>query len=348
MQETLRNGGRSVEIYTIRDVARKAGVAVSTVSRVLNGRPDVSEETRKKVMDVVEDFGFVQNRNARNLKNTKPVFAAIIVRGRRNAFLNDIAEQMIECAQGLKTPFLIKYIDEEDDEFDTMRRLYAEKRAGSFILLGSRLDERCEAVRAVDVPVVFATVNAANVGLDNASSVCIDDRAATRAMMDRILDQGHTRVAVFGGCRDGEDIFAKRYLGALDSLKAHGIDYDPDEYVLSRFSLEGAYESALRFFEKRKDVTAVLTMSDMMAIGVTRALHEMGLRVPQDVSVSGFDGTEMARYYVPSIASVRQPTEEIARKSVELLCEMLEGGQTRHIKVDYSLVEGESVAKVRA
>ena len=67
-----KDGGRSVEIYTIRDVARKAGVAVSTVSRVLNGRPDVSEETRKKVMDVVEQFGFVQNRNARNLKNTKP------------------------------------------------------------------------------------------------------------------------------------------------------------------------------------------------------------------------------------------------------------------------------------
>ena len=209
-----------MEIYTIRDVARKAGVAVSTVSRVLNGRPDVSEETRKKVMDVVEEYGFVQNRNARNLKNTKPTFAAIIVRGRRNAFLNDIAEQMIECAQGLKTPFLIKYIDEEDDEFDTMRQLYAEKRAASFILLGARMDERSQAVRDVGVPVVFATVDAGNMGYANASSVCIDDRAATHAMMDWILQQGHTRVAVIGGCRDGEDIFAKRYLGAMDSLSA--------------------------------------------------------------------------------------------------------------------------------
>jgi len=337
-----------VEIYTIRDVARKAGVAVSTVSRVLNGRPDVSEETRRKVLDVVEQFGFVQNRNARNLKNTKPTFAAIIVRGRRNAFLNDVATQMIECAQGLKTPFLVKYIDEEDDEFDALRQLYAEKRAGSFILLGSRLDERCEAVRAVGVPVVFATVDAQWAEFDNASSVCVDDRAAMRAMMDRILDQGHTRVAVFGGNRDGDDIFARRYQGAMDSLKAHSIDYDPDEYVISRFSLEGGYESAMRFFEKHRDVTAVLTMSDMMAMGVTRALHEMGLRVPQDVSVSGFDGTVMARYYVPSIASVRQPTEEIARRSVELLCEMIEGGQARHIKVDYSLVEGESVSRVRS
>ena len=177
-----------------------------------------------------------------------------------------------------------------------MRQLYAEKRAASFILLGARMDERSQAVRDVGVPVVFATVDAGNMGYENASSVCIDDRAATRAMMDRILQQGHTRVAVIGGCRDGEDIFAKRYLGAMDSLRAHGIAYDPDEYVLSRFTLVGAYEGALRFFETHRDVTAVLTMSDMMAIGVIRALRDLGLRVPQDVSVSGFDGVEIARY----------------------------------------------------
>ena len=165
--------------------------------------------------------------------------------------------------------------------------------------------------------------------------------------MDRILEQGHTRVAVFGGSRDGNDIFARRYQGAMDSLKAHGIAYNPEEYVHSRFSLEGAYESAMRFFEQHRDVTAVMTMSDMMAMGVIRALHERGLRVPQDVSVSGFDGTEMARYYVPSVASVCQPTEEIAKRSVQLLCEMLEGGQAQHVKVEYSLVEGESVGPVR-
>ncbi len=336
-----------MEICTIRDVAHRAGVAVSTVSRVLNGRPDVSEETRRKVMDVVEECGFVQNRNARNLKNTKNPFAAIIVRGRKNAFLSDIAEQMIECAQGLKTPFLLKYIDEEGDEFDAMRRLYAEKRAASFILLGARMDERSEAVRTVGVPVVFATVDARNMGYENASSVCVDDRAATRAMMDAILAQGHTRVAVIGGCRDGEDIFAKRYLGAMDSLAAHGIAYDPEEYILSRFSLAGAYEGAMRFFTAHRDVTAVLTMSDMMAIGVIRALRDLGLRVPEDVSVSGFDGIEIARYVNPSITTVRQPTEEIARQSVSLLCEMLEGGAARHVTVGYELVEGESLAKAK-
>ena len=125
----LYKGGLCVEIYTIRDIARKAGVGVSTVSRVLNGRPDVSEETRKRVMDVVNTCGFVQNDNARFLKRSRTGFAAIIVRGRRNMFLSGIAEQMLAMTQGSKTPFLIEYIDEEDDEFDALRKLYAERAA---------------------------------------------------------------------------------------------------------------------------------------------------------------------------------------------------------------------------
>lgn len=342
--QTEETGGLCVEICTIRDVARKAGVAVSTVSRVLNGRPDVSEATRKKVMDVVEECGFVQNGNARFLKHSKSFVAAIIVRGRRNMFLHDVAEQMLISAQYVKTPFLVKYIDEEGDEFDTLRQMYAEKRASGFILLGSRLDERSKVLEALNVPCVFATVDASGSGLNNASSVCIDDRAAARAMMDRLLDQGHTKVALFGGNREGDDPFTRRYQGALDSLKAHGIGFDPELYVLTRFTLSGAYECAYRFFEEDRGVTAVMAMSDTVAAGVIRALRDRALRVPEDVSVSGFDGTEMARYFIPSIATVRQPTGEIARESVRLLCDMIENGEKGYVQAGFEMVEGESVA----
>ena len=104
-----------------------------------------------------------------------------------------------------------------------------------------------------------------------------------------------------------------------------------------------AYECAKSFFAQHPEVTGVLTMSDSMAVGVIRALRDMGLRVPEDVSVTGFDGTEMARFMIPSIATVSQPTSEIARKSVDLLCDMLEGGDPRFVTVDYTMVEGESV-----
>ena len=335
-----------MEVYTIRDVARRAGVAVSTVSRVLNGRPDVSEETRRRVLEIVEECGYVQNDNARSLKRTRAEFAAIIVRGRRSVFLGDVAERMLACAEGLKTPFIVEYIDEEGDEFDAMRKLYTEKGVGGVILLGSRLDERSEAVRALGMPCVFATVDASGRDFQNASSVSIDDRAAACAMMDRLLDAGHRLVAIFGGNPEGDDPMARRYQGALLSLDKHGMAFDPALfYQQVRFSLSGAYECAKHFFEAHRDVTAVLAMSDTIAAGVIRALRDLGLRVPQDVSVAGYDGTEMARYFIPSIATVRQPMDDIARESVALLCQMMEGGEPRHVTVDYVLVEGESIGE---
>ena len=270
------------------------------------------------------------------------------MRGRRNVFLSGIAEQMLDMAQGSKTPFLIEYIDEEDDEFDALRKLYAERTARGFIILGSRLDERSEVVKSLGVPCVFATVDAAASGLDNASSVSVDDRAAARAMTQELISLGHQRIAVFGGCPDGNDPFVWRYRGVLDSLTSHGIGFDPAEcYVQTRFTLDGAYESAKRYFARPRGVTAVMCMSDTIAIGVIRALADMGIRVPQDISVTGFDGTQMARFYIPSIATVRQPTECIARESVDLLHSMLEGGQAQCMKVGFELIMGESLAPVR-
>jgi LacI family transcriptional regulator len=299
-------------------------------------------------MEIVEECGFVQNGNARLLKRTGTDLAAIIVRGRHSMFLGGVAEQMLACAKGMKTPFIVEYIDEADDEFDVMRKLHAEQHAGGFILLGSRLDERSEAVRMLGVPCVFATVDASGRDLGTASSVCIDDRAATRSMMDRLLDGGHRRVAIFGGNPEGDDPFARRYQGALDSLEAHGVAFDPAlSYQQARFSLQGAYDCAKAFFTAHPDVTAVLTMSDTMAVGVIRALRDMGLRVPQDVSVTGYDGTQMARYYIPSIATVCQPVEAIAKESVAQLVRMMEGGMPSHVTVDYTLVEGESIAPRR-
>ena len=336
-----------MKIYTIRDIASKAGVGVSTVSRVLNNRPDVSDATRKRVMDVVEACGFVQNGNARFLKQSDMAMMAIIVRGHSNAFLNDIAEDMLGCARTSGTPFLLEYIDEEADEFDAMRRLYAERHVGGFIILGSRLDERREIVRQLSVPCVFATVNASASGLENTSSVCVDDRDGARMIMDRLLSLGHRRVAIFGGRSEGDDPFSRRFQGAMDSLNAHGVSFDPAMYVTTRFSIGGAYDCAMRFFGEHRGVTAVMGMGDTIAVGVIRALYDLGLRVPQDVSVAGFDGTRLAKYYIPSIATIAQPTETIARRSVELLLSMLAGEEARFETLTCTLIEGESIAPVR-
>ena len=337
-----------MKIYTIRDVAQLAGVSVTTVSRVLNHRPDVNAATREKVERVMVECNFVGNANARSLKQLDGDVAALILRGRSNPFLSGLAETMLQFAREADVSFLMESIDEKDDEFQTALRLMHEKRARGFIFIGSRLDERLEVLRGQDVPMVFATVNAVNAGLPRAASVSIDDRRMGREAMEMLIRAGHTKIAIFGGSRNQGDGLADRYIGAREACEQAGVPFDETRYVETRFSLEDAYNAARNFFATRSDTTAVFAMSDMVAMGVIRALKDIGRRVPEDVSVVGVDGVEMGKYFIPSLSTIVQPQEEIARQSVDVLLDMMEhNGPVRHLTVEATPVRRESVAPPR-
>ena len=337
-----------MKIYTIRDVAQLAGVSVTTVSRVLNHRPDVNAATREKVERVMMECNFVGNANARSLKQLDGDVAALILRGRSNPFLSGLAETMLQFAREADVSFLMESIDEKDDEFQTALRLMHEKRARGFIFIGSRLDERLEVLRGQDVPMVFATVNAVNAGLPRAASVSIDDRRMGREAMEMLIRAGHTKIAIFGGSRNQGDGLADRYIGAREACEQAGVPFDETRYVETRFSLEDAYNAARNFFATRSDTTAVFAMSDMVAMGVIRALKDIGRRVPEDVSVVGFDGVEMGKYFIPSLSTIVQPQEEIARQSVDVLLDMMEkDGSARHLTVAAAPLLRESIASPR-
>lgn len=337
-----------MKIYTIRDVAQLAGVSVTTVSRVLNHRPDVNAATREKVERVMVECNFVGNANARSLKQLDGDVAALILRGRSNPFLSGLAETMLQFAREADISFLMESIDEKDDEFQTALRLMHEKRARGFIFIGSRLDERLEVLRGQDVPMVFATVNAVNAGLPRAASVSIDDRRMGREAMEMLIRAGHTKIAIFGGSRNQGDGLADRYIGAREACEQAGVPFDETRYVETRFSLEDAYNAARNFFATRSDTTAVFAMSDMVAMGVIRALRDINRRVPEDVSVVGFDGVEMGKYFIPSLSTIVQPQEEIARQSVDVLLDMMEkDGSARHLTVTAAPLLRESIASPR-
>lgn len=334
-----------MKTYTIRDIAQIANVSVTTVSRVVNKRPDVSPATRERVLDVISSCNFVCNANAKNLKQTENQVVSIIVRGHSNTFLNGVAEAILKHGAEDGLDFLVEYIDEEDDEFLTACRLRTEKHVNGFIMLGANLDDRRHAIHELDVPFVFATVNADGCGLPRVSSVSVDDRAMGRLAIEKLLAAGHEQIAIFGGARNVTDCFSLRYEGALEAFSAVGKRFNTDLYVETRFSLDGAYSFAKTFFSRHPEITAVFAMSDLVAFGVIRALIESGRHVPQDVSVIGFDGIEMGRYFVPSVTTIRQPVEEIARQSVEVLNRMLSDmAYSSHLLIPADFVERESIA----
>ncbi len=336
-----------MKIYTIKDIAQKAGVSVTTVSRVLNKRPDVNPATRERVEHVMAECHFTGNANARGLKQTDSEIVAIILRGRDNPFLNSLAEAVLQFTHGLDASFLVEYVDEKADEFQTAVRLSHEKRVTGCIFLGGRIDERAHVLQGLDMPIVFATICAREAELPRAGSVFIDDRTMGHAVMQTLLDAGHKNIAIFGGARSGNDGFGLRYKGAMDALEAAGVPFDEERYVDTRFSLRGAYDTARAFFAMKPDTTAVFAMSDTVAMGVIRALEDIGRSVPEDVSVVGYDGIEMGKYFIPRLTTVVQPVEAIARESVAMLMAMLEHNEPpRHITVNAELIQRESVAKV--
>lgn len=333
-----------MKIYTIKDIAQLAGVSVTTVSRVLNHRPDVSSQTREKVERVMAEHHFVGNANARSLKQTDSDTVAIILRGRENPFLNALVEAMLQSGKQWPTAFLVEYIDELEDEFLTALRLSSEKHVKGFLFVGSSIDKRAQLLAHSEFPMVFATVSAEGSLLSKAGSVCIDDRAMAREAVELLLNRGHRRIAVFGSSTNRGDSLSLRCEGALDAFREAGLALEKDRFVETRFSLRGAYDTARAFFEKNRDTSAVLCMSDIVAMGVIRALGDMGLRVPQDVSVIGFDGIDMGNYFMPRLTTVEQPVNAIAGESVRLLMDMLENqAPPRHITVEAALRIRESL-----
>ena len=329
---------------TIKDIATLSGVAISTVSRVLNNRPDVSDETRRKVMDIVGMHNYTQNANAKNLKQRNTNLATIIVRGRQNSFLTDIAEKINEYGNNRKQKFLLDFIDEQADEFETARQHIAERKVKGVIFLGSNPVNRRDEIASLRLPCVFATVDTSALSLPSVSSVSVDNCQGAKGAIDYLIDNGHRRIAVFGGDRTVEDGLGKRYQGVLMSFGEHGLTFDEFLYVECPFTMVRAYQAASRFLDANPKFTAVFAMSDTMAIGIMKALHDRGLRVPEDISVVGFDGIPLTRFTLPTLTTIAQPSDDIARESVSLMLRLFEDpNDSEDMVVASMLVAGDSV-----
>jgi LacI family transcriptional regulator len=335
-----------MRIVTIRDVAEKAGVSISTVSRVLNERMDVDPETKEKVLGVIARLHYVRNNNARNLKQRHTDFVAVILHGRRNIFLTDIAERILEYGKETSCQFLLEFIDEKADEFKAARMLYLERKLSGIIFLGSNLSGREKEIVQLDLPCVFSTIEASNLKVPRVCSVSVDNRKGGMDAANRLFDLGHRHIAVAGYQGEMNDGTGQRYAGAMDSYRLHGETFDPDLFIHTDFTLKGAYDATIKALEKTRNFTALFAISDMIAIGVIRALRDQGLRVPEDISVIGFDGIELASYITPSLATMRQPVDEIARISVSLLIDSIQGKPSRHVLLDTEPVKGDSVRQV--
>lgn len=335
---------------TIKDIARLAGCSVGTVSRVLNHHPCVSDSTRRRVMDVVEEQGFQLNNNAKHLKQQAGTGIALLVKGTLNMLFADLVERIERLLQERDWDMRIYYLDEEEDEVAYAGRLCRERRPLGILFLGGDLEHFQAGFQGVDVPCVLLTSHAGGLDLPNLSSLSTDDEEAAFQTVSRLMAEGHRRIGVLGGSWGSSQISDLRLRGCRRAFEARGLPFDAAlQTEPSRYSMEEAYRATGRLVERCPGLTAIFAMSDVMAVGALRALRDMGLRVPEDISLVGFDGVIIARFCVPRLNTVCQDADKLARRGVEILLDSIDGGRPPvHEYVPFRLVEGESVRRIEA
>ena len=183
--------------------------------------------------------------------------------------------------------------------------------------------------------------------VDKLSSLSIDDEKAGETVVDYLIQNGHTKIAEIGTNLELSQTAILRHNGYINSLKKNGIVPDERYYERARFSYDSAYRAMERLLEKDIEITAVYAISDVMAIGAIRAILDKGLKVPDDISITGFDGSVLSQYYNQKIVSIRQPHKDMAARSVEMLFNMIDLNKpVTHEIIPFELISGESVINI--
>ena len=341
-----------MEQITIKDIARICGCGISTVSRALNNHPDINPETKQRIMEVVAEYDFVPNNSARNLKITESLTIAILVKGMTNPFFTKMIKIMEEEIEKNHYSMEIRHVDEETDEVETAIELVKEKKLKGIIFLGGYFNHSPEKLKRIGVPFVLSTISVVGEYDGSHSSVSVDDMAESYKMVDYLIKQGHEKIAILTAPEADASIGRLRTEGYLKALADHKISVDK-KYIRRPkeaeeiYSMENGYKAMKKMLEENLDMTAVYAISDTLAIGACKALKEAGRKIPEDISVAGFDGIEMGYYVSPGITTIRQPIEEMATETVKQLFDVINNGARHEKKVfEAELVVRDSVAKI--
>lgn len=305
---------------TIKDLSAQTGYSVGTVSRVLNNQPNVSEKARRTILEAAHACGFQLNTNAQQLKQQRSNNIFVLVKGSSNQLFSSLVEAIQTRMASLPYHLVVDYLDEDSNEVLRAVQLCRERKPLGLLFLGGNKGHFLGDFQRIDVPCVLVTSDASGLPFENLSSVCCDDREATRQVIAHLIGEGHRRIAVIGGDRGRSDTAQRRFEGCMTAFAANGVPFDPErDYVTGRFSYQGGYRGAEALLSQPFDYTAVFCIADVMAMGAIRALTDHGLRVPQDVSVVGFDGLRIGEFIVPRLSTVSQSVELLAQRSLELL-----------------------------
>ena len=336
---------------TSQDVANVAGVSRTTVSLVLNDVEgiNISPETRQKVRDAAEKLGYVPNATAQALATRRAKAIGLVMTRSphhiaSDTFLPQILGGLLDVVKQHKLRLLIESVEAEHQD-----RVYLElaraKHIDGMILLTPRIDDTAiKRLEEVDV----STVVMGKLSDSNLYSVDVDNRLAAKKAVDYLVELGHTQIACIANAPPSYSATPDRVLGYKDALLEVGITPDDDLIQHADFDPQSGFICMQSLLASKVEFTAVFVASDNVAMGAKSALREAGMRIPDDISIMGFDDIPWARYSDPPLTTIRLPAQDLAYEACLLLLDLMKGSKPKeqNLVLDTELVVRKSCRKL--
>lgn len=314
----------------LKDVAKHAGVSSSTVSRVLSGNNYVNEKTKTKVLEAVELLNYQPNELAKGLKMGRTNTIALMVPSIENQIFPVITRGVEDTARKMGFTVILCNTDEDME----VEKQYIDKLKTRWIdgLIVSSMLPNSQHIRKLQKD-NFPVVLTCRYYDDSISAVVIDNYRAAYDAVNYLIKTGHRNIAIALG-RKELNIYEKRFEGYVNALKDHGMELDPELIVEETNGTKSFYYLTQALFSSGKKVDAIFATSDPKAIVIMRSLQDLGLKIPQDVSVIGFDNIEMSSLVEPPLSTVSQPLYDIGALSAKKLINMIVGKSSMNPTID--------------
>lgn len=336
---------------SIKDVARKAGVSISTVSNALNNSRYVKKETKERILEIAKNLNYTPNIIARGLKTRSTNTVAVIVPDISNQFFAQVIKGVEEVARLRKYNVLLActYYDvlEEKKSIEILRKQFVD---GFVFISGYNSFEHIKELIDNKVPVVVAD---RELGDTKVPSVLIDSFGAMRETVNYLHELGHKRIGYISYTYDNQTTVKKRFKGYCEGLKDNKLVFDPDIVVISEAlrlnELQSSREAVKKILNCKNIPSVIMSASDFIAVGVVRVLKELKIKIPEEISVVGFDNILMSLYTDPLLTTIKQPKKQMGDTAMNLLLDIIEGKRVKekNIVLPTELIVRQSVAKPR-
>lgn len=336
-------------MVSIKDISKLTGYSVTTVSRALNNHHDVSEETKKKIQNMAKKMGYSPNILAQSLVSKKSnTFGFITSNFSSTSVLDSYSFKLFMLCVGVANEFgyevVLIHADAHMHRLKNFSQIISERNLSGAIIQGFNTDDPiCDEARESDVPTVFIDIEEYS---DTTTYVTSNIKGAVEIGFSYLLSKGHKNVGFIQGAHQSR--ITKRWVGEVNEyLEQHSESFDEVLFLEGGYKLERTKDLVSNFYQSHKDdhPTALFIVSDVMAIGAMEALRDLGISVPKEVSILGYDGINFSAHLNPALTTIGQDYLGIAQSALQALLTLMKGHPVAPLILDVHLIERETVGQ---